>query len=628
MNSNPVISVKKVSKTYRIHHRRQLLTTSALKWFHPNHPDIATALQDISFEVYPGEILGIIGQNGSGKSTLLKILSSVTKADSGEIYLKGRITSLLELGAGFEPELSGYENIFLYGCLMGLTKKQIRQHLDEIIHFSGLGEFIRDPVRTYSSGMFVRLAMSIALFTDPQILLLDEILGAGDITFQHQCFEKIRTLLSQGMAAILVSHDMSLINHFCDRALVLSHGRTVRIAEADKATSDYSEYRTRQTQLCEIIQNDFRISAGNGTLHVYYQNQPLTSADGCHILFHRGIMKYPSQEAAWEVLSFDKNHFTIQGKWPHWSLSQKWTVTWQTNAFQWRIENSDNINTFTDQMEIQAMISSHYRRYFTSDSTRPIPLICTSNINLESLLMQPHPRRFMAAGEFSSPSPQPGFLMDFSQLPRSGQSQIINGNLFYQCVIISRILPSNALTPSQIRVEFPCDADLHNYFMAHRDIPVCSFGLGSCVFTGESIQIGHNGQILTSGKGLFARIHKDQQEAELTWEAIQYEKALNLRATGISIPIVLDWRFRQEMDCLCWELNLEVLDLIENIAWQAGIESADLKLLQECIGFEPSPIHQINPTTVVLRTSESATVFTPGKYQLLKSKFQIKGGTA
>jgi lipopolysaccharide transport system ATP-binding protein len=186
--------------------------------------DIVWAIKDINFEVKQGEVLGIIGKNGAGKSTLLKILSRVTSPTTGNIKIRGRIASLLEVGTGFHPELSGRENIYLNGAILGMTKQEIRSKFDEIVDFSGVERYIDTPVKRYSSGMYVRLAFGVAAHLEPEILIVDEVLAVGDAEFQKKCLGKMKDVSGQGRTVIFVSHNMASMNQLCNRGIMLRNG--------------------------------------------------------------------------------------------------------------------------------------------------------------------------------------------------------------------------------------------------------------------------------------------------------------------------------------------------------------------------------------------------------------------
>ena len=197
------------------------------------------ALKDVSFEVQPGEVVGIIGRNGAGKSTLLKILSRVTEPTSGEIRLRGRVASLLEVGTGFHPELTGRENIFLNGAILGMTKAEIRKKFDEIVAFAEIDEFLDTPVKRYSSGMYVRLAFAVAAHLEPEILVVDEVLAVGDAAFQQKCLGKMSDVARHGRTVLFVSHNMGVVNTLTQRCLYLEHGRVAASGPSGEIVEAY-----------------------------------------------------------------------------------------------------------------------------------------------------------------------------------------------------------------------------------------------------------------------------------------------------------------------------------------------------------------------------------------------------
>lgn len=199
------------------------------------------ALDDVSLEIPEGEIVGIIGRNGAGKSTLLKILSRVTSPTCGEISIRGRIASLLEVGTGFHPELTGRENIYLNGAILGMRRHEVRAKFDEIVAFAEIEPFIDTPVKRYSSGMYVRLAFAVAAHLDPEILLLDEILAVGDFAFRNKCLGKMGEIGRSGRTILLVSHDMNQIRQLCQKAVLLDEGRVVEYGDAQKVTDRFVE---------------------------------------------------------------------------------------------------------------------------------------------------------------------------------------------------------------------------------------------------------------------------------------------------------------------------------------------------------------------------------------------------
>jgi lipopolysaccharide transport system ATP-binding protein len=197
------------------------------------------ALKDVSFEVQPGEVVGIIGRNGAGKSTLLKILSRITKPTTGRVEINGRVGSLLEVGTGFHPELSGRENVYLNGSILGMSRKEIDRKFDEIVAFAEIDKFLDTPVKRYSSGMYVRLAFAVAAHLEPEILIVDEVLAVGDSEFQKKCFAKVGEIGRQGRTVVVVSHDMTAIGSLCENGILLRKGRVYKSGSIRVVVADY-----------------------------------------------------------------------------------------------------------------------------------------------------------------------------------------------------------------------------------------------------------------------------------------------------------------------------------------------------------------------------------------------------
>lgn len=223
--SDIVINVKNVSKHFNVYYdKANTLKERAIFWKRNNH-EVRKVLNDINVQIKSGETVALIGVNGSGKSTLLKLMTKIIYPNEGEIEVKGKLTSMLELGAGFHPDFSGMENIYFNASIFGLSKKEIDNRLEDIIEFSELRDYIDNPVRTYSSGMYMRLAFSIAINVDADILLIDEILSVGDKHFQDKCFNKMQELKKEGKTIVLVTHDLGAAQRLCDRTIWLSNGK-------------------------------------------------------------------------------------------------------------------------------------------------------------------------------------------------------------------------------------------------------------------------------------------------------------------------------------------------------------------------------------------------------------------
>jgi lipopolysaccharide transport system ATP-binding protein len=262
--SNPIIKVNNLSKRYRIgavekgKTFREVIMDGVSTPFrnlgrlrrltrfkNGDEADVIWALKDVSFEVNEGEVLGIIGRNGAGKTTILKILSRITEPTSGYAELRGRVSSLLEVGTGFHPELTGRENIFLNGALLGMKKREIEQKFADIVSFAEIEKFLDTPVKRYSSGMYVRLAFAIAAQLEPEILLVDEVLAVGDIAFQKKCLGKMEEVAKGGRTVLFVSHNMGAVRSLCQSAIWMENGQIVKKGPVDEVVLDYEEHQLR-----------------------------------------------------------------------------------------------------------------------------------------------------------------------------------------------------------------------------------------------------------------------------------------------------------------------------------------------------------------------------------------------
>ena len=245
------IIVRNVSKKYHLYDTPQQRVKEALHPFRKKYHRDFWALQNVSFNVKKGEVVGVIGRNGSGKSTLLQILAGTLTPTSGEIIVKGRVSALLELGSGFHPELSGRENVFLNGAILGIDEEEMVNRFNEIVSFADIGDFIDQPVKTYSSGMYVRLAFAVAVCVEPEILIIDEALSVGDMAFQQKCLDRLRGLKEKGVTILLVTHDIMLTRNYCEYVVYLKHGQIVMVADSETAGEAYIKDMRSEVQKVE-----------------------------------------------------------------------------------------------------------------------------------------------------------------------------------------------------------------------------------------------------------------------------------------------------------------------------------------------------------------------------------------
>lgn len=311
--NNTIIELNNLSKRYRIGLKEQLhdtLTGALTSWikspftnfqrirklskFDDNKitSDIIWALKDISFKISRGEIVGVIGRNGAGKSTLLKILCRITEPTSGSAYINGRVASLLEVGTGFHPELTGRENVFLNGAILGMKKDEIKMKFDEIVAFSEVEQFIDTPVKRYSSGMRVRLAFAVAANLEPEILLIDEVLAVGDIQFQRKCLGKMENVASQGRTVLFVSHNMQTIRDLCPRSILLNNGKVVYDSSSSNTISAYNNLLSSTNITATSFVENSGDRRGNG--FVRFDSITMIDRDGknCYTFFEGQCIRF------------------------------------------------------------------------------------------------------------------------------------------------------------------------------------------------------------------------------------------------------------------------------------------------------------------------------------------------
>lgn len=246
MENQYAIEVKNVSKYFKIYADKGNTAKEKILFWKRNKFERKTVLEDVSFNVKKGESIGLVGHNGCGKSTTLKILTRIMYPDSGSVDIHGRVSSLLELGAGFHPDMTGMENIYINASIFGLSKKEIDKKIDDIVEFAELGDYINNPVRTYSSGMYMRLAFSVAINVNAEILLIDEILAVGDVNFQTKCFNKLFELKNEGVTIVLVSHSMDQVEKICERSIWLQDGKIMLDGTPQEVQKAYLKFMSNE----------------------------------------------------------------------------------------------------------------------------------------------------------------------------------------------------------------------------------------------------------------------------------------------------------------------------------------------------------------------------------------------
>lgn len=332
------------------------------------------ALNGISFSVDKGQALAIIGENGAGKSTILKLIVGSLKADKGEVFARGRVSGLLELGAGFHPELTGRENLYLSASLFGLSKSDTDSILNNIIEFSGLGRFIDAQVKSYSQGMFVRLAFSVAIHVNPDILLIDDSLSVGDEDFQKKCIQKILELKNERKTLIFVTHDLNMARRLCAKGIFLRSGEIIKEAAIDTVISYYMETLGDKKGIAIIQGDSLGAVFNNGRLIIHWEDKTITQDQGGYSSFFFGGHRFNSPAANWCVEIKNTQHIVAKGEWFNIPVAQIWNIRLVDNGqLQLKVGLEISDKTTVEGFQLELLFKEEYRNWFSSEQRGILP---------------------------------------------------------------------------------------------------------------------------------------------------------------------------------------------------------------------------------------------------------------
>lgn len=392
------------------------------------------ALRDISFVAPRGEVLGIIGPNGAGKSTILKLLAGVTVPDTGELRINGRIAPLIELGAGFHPELSGRENVYLNGALLGLTRREIDARYDDIVEFAELADFMDSPVKHYSSGMFVRLGFSLAVHTDPDILLIDEVLSVGDERFQRKCLRKFAEFRRAGKTIIVVSHDLGMVSGLCSTVLLMSAGKIVASGPVDGVIGRYLQMVGEGEGVGVLQRGDltFMFNSGRGSL--FRGGREITKKLGLYtsMLINSGNSPgagiwHDSTRAIWTCATSGGSRLTARGEYISVPLAQEWEIEFgEGDCLRWRVVLDVRETVRLERRQANIMLSEVYRQWATAAEGGVFPEEFTSRDyhNWEVLASLPSDS-MTAKGNADLPD------LEFRATGEGYMATVVNSNFFF-----------------------------------------------------------------------------------------------------------------------------------------------------------------------------------------------------
>lgn len=382
-----LIKVDNVSKVFRARTGPRMLLARGgfASLFHPRKESV-TALEDISFTIEEGEAVGIIGANGSGKSTLLKLLAGVSIPTVGQIEVSGRVASLLELGAGFHPLLTGRENVFLNACILGMTRAGTAQVFDRIVEFSGIGEFIDNPVNTYSSGMFVRLGFAVAVHTNPDLFLVDEVLSVGDEEFQRRCRTRIGELREQGKTLVFVSHDLGIVNTLCNRVILLSKGRMISRGTPQATIEYYLRQIGREAGIHTFSSEAMEAIFCHGRVSLFYRQTEVSAARGFRINIQHMGQWHDSGNADWIVEERGPDRCKARGRMARLPLELIYDLRIEDGRLIWHIAMECSQDTEISVIKVDMLWPTAYTHWIYGDLDGPFPNILPGDQNWTAIV--------------------------------------------------------------------------------------------------------------------------------------------------------------------------------------------------------------------------------------------------
>lgn len=473
------------------------------------------ALRGINFSLEKGQLLGIIGENGSGKSTLLKLIAGMLKPDRGLVEVLGSVAGVLELGAGFQVELTGRENISLQLELFGLRIEQAKERFQKIIDFAEIGKFIDAPVKCYSQGMFVRLAFAIAVHMDSDIFLIDDTLAVGDEYFQKKCIKEIFKIKQKGKTVIIVTHDMVMLQKLCARTIFLKQGVLIKDEDTAKAISFYSQTVGSPKGIAIVEKKQFSLVFNNGKLLLYWNGELVTSSSGAYTTFSVANRWYSSTQAEWEVKEESPGAFTAIGRFYQLGLTQFWRIAVsEIFEIKWDIELEMDKGIELSEMYTNLTVKDEYSQWFADSEKGDFPAIKDQDKNWSPLFVKNDLSARIGVCPQVLGSPQaPSLLFEQFSLGYSTQASILNSDYLTHCRILQyRLNPySNKLANQADR--FICfagkiavnTADLDSYIVKAQNEFILStpelrliFDNGRCILEYRGIRLTKDNHIFTS----------------------------------------------------------------------------------------------------------------------------------
>ncbi len=531
------------------------------------------ALKDINFKVGRGETLGIIGENGSGKSTILKLIMGMLKPDRGRVSVLGKVSGLLELGAGFQPELTGRENVFLTAKFFGLSRDQIEKRYEDIVNFASLGKFINATVKSYSQGMFVRLAFAIAIHMDPDILLIDDTLSVGDEFFQRKCIKKIFELKELGKTIVFVTHDMNMLQRLCDRAILLKEGRMIKDDLVRNVIPLYTQMVGIKEGVGTLGEGDLKAVFNNGRLFINWKDNLLTPHSGIYTVLRLMDKWHSSIHASWEVEKNGGDELVAKGRLYQLGLTQIWKMKMaDAGGIKLDIELESEESFDIQEGCTNIMLSNEYAQWFTSLEKGKFPSLSEQNREWYALLEGNAIRKCIGAAPGKNSGKNiPSLIFEQSGCMTHTYGQVWNTDYFTNSRVLQYKnvgLQNYSGNEEESRVYFSGKIligtpDIDNYLYELRQETVLSgkelqlqLGRGQCIilWNGNRLTKANNGStsICANGKWYFS------ESAHWEFKKENKNKIIG-RGTWQDLPLVQIWEIEINKDrSFCWKVDIEV----------------------------------------------------------------------
>jgi len=574
----PIIEADKITKRFRARRGGRVLMgrEGISSLIRGDKAETVSALEQVSFEVESGESLGIIGTNGSGKSTLLKIIAGVTVPTEGDVRVHGRVASLLELGAGFHPMLSGRENVYLNAGILGMRRKYVHEVFDQILEFSGIGKFIDYPVDTYSSGMYVRLAFSVAAHTNPDIFLIDEVLSVGDETFQRRCRNRIGELMDMGKTILFVSHDLGIVNSLCKRVILLNQGKMILRDSSSKAIDFYLRQIGAEKGLHTMANGPLEAIMCNGRISIFYDQEEVTSTYGLQFqLFNFGFW-HNSKDADWTITDRTETSCTARGHLAKISATFIWKFELVDDQLIWTVSIDCDSQLNADTIETNLHFPTFYTQWTYDDGNGTFEEVRPEDTNW---LPATSPELLC---ETAALLPDEGSERPAIVLTCEGQRPHVRGSWLHSDYMTgSRVFRAEEHIGEESKglgagehelVAIKIQVGASKAALAERlgqksERQTITAGKLKGRFDRGRIRLSFDGNLLTDAVHVFASMliqNLWHDSINLRWDSVEREGDL-LRFVGTSrrAPLKMIWEIRSDGDALGITIWIEALKVIE-----------------------------------------------------------------